>query len=361
MNYKKKVAIIGVVGLPAKYGGFETLTHHLIDFIADDYDITVFCSSKSYSEKLRNYNGVSLDYINLKANGFQSIFYDMLSILKSYRKNDTLLILGVSGCVILPLIRLISPKVKIIVNIDGLEWKRDKWNKYIKRFLKFSEKIAVSNADEIIADNIVISNYVKKEYKIDNNFISYGSDHVTKESKELVCNKKYSFLNNKYALKVCRIEPENNIEIVLEAFSKFKHLNLVLIGNWDNSVFGRKMFLKYSNYDNLFLLEPIYNQKELNVLRSNCLVYVHGHSAGGTNPSLIEAMQLSLPVFAYSVDYNIETTQCKAKYFANTVDLIKLLNTIDNSDLENNALEMKRIASENYVWEKISSSYARLF
>ena len=142
----KKISIIGTVGIPAKYGGFETLTEYLTKNLHNSYELTVFCSGKSYSEKLDRYNGAKLEYINLHANGVQSIPYDIISIFKSLRFADTLLILGVSGCIVLPFVRLFSKK-RIVVNIDGLEYKRDKWGKGAKRFLKFSEKIAAKHAE----------------------------------------------------------------------------------------------------------------------------------------------------------------------------------------------------------------------
>ncbi|MBD3840167.1 MAG: DUF1972 domain-containing protein, partial [Epsilonproteobacteria bacterium] len=102
----KKVSIIGTVGIPAKYGGFETLTEYLTKNLHDSYELAVFCSGKSYSQKIESYNGAKLEYVNFQANGVQSIPYDIISIFKSLRFADTLLILGVSGCVVLPFVRL---------------------------------------------------------------------------------------------------------------------------------------------------------------------------------------------------------------------------------------------------------------
>ena len=123
---KKKLAIVGTVGIPSKYGGFETLTEYITKDLSEKYDITVFCSSKSYEEKIKKYNNCHLKYINLNANGVQSIPYDILSLLKALRFADTILILGVSGCISLPFLKLFFKKTKIVTNIDGLEWKRDK-------------------------------------------------------------------------------------------------------------------------------------------------------------------------------------------------------------------------------------------
>ena len=356
----KKISIIGTVGIPAKYGGFETLTEYLTKNLNTKYDITVYCSSKSYDKKLEIYNNAKLKYINLNANGVQSIPYDIVSIFSSLKFADTLLILGVSGCIILPFVRLFSKK-RIIVNIDGLEWKRDKWSKGAKWFLKYSEKLAVKYADEVVTDNKVIQEYVKSEYDKESTLIAYGADHVTKETMSDKLKSKYPFINEKYAFKVCRIEPENNIHVILEAFEEYSELNLVIIGNWANSKYGIKLQEKYNDVENIYLLDPIYEQHILNQIRSNCHIYIHGHSAGGTNPSLVEAMYLELPIFAYGIQYNRETTQNKALYFDDKDELIELLKSTDKETLQKVATNMKIVAEENYTWKKISEQYSKIF
>lgn len=358
---KKKLAIVGTVGIPAKYGGFETLTEYITKDLNEEYDITVFCSSKSYEEKIERHNNCHLEYINLNANGVQSIPYDILSLIKALRFADTILILGVSGCISLPFLKLFSKKTKLVTNIDGLEWKRDKWNKYAKWFLKFSEKLAVKYSDVVVADNKVIQDYVLSEYGAKSELIAYGADHVNKMdiSNELL--EQYPFLNNKYAFTVCRIEPENNIHMILKALSKKEDLTFVIIGNWDSSSYGKNLKYKYSKYKNIEIIDPIYDQNILDQIRSNCYIYLHGHSAGGTNPSLVEAMSLSLPIFAYAINYNKETTGFKAKYFNSSIELIKLLDKIDKDALDTISKDMKEIADRKYTWKTISNQYSELF
>lgn len=355
----KKIAIIGTVGLPAKYGGFETLAEHLVDKKGKEFDFLVYCSKKAYPEGPVNHPKATLKYLPLNANGIQSIPYDIWSILHSIRRSDSLLILGVSGCVILPFVKLITRK-KIVVNIDGLEWKRDKWGKFAKKFLKLSERIAVKYANEIIADNKVIQDHVKMAYNKDAQLIAYGGDHAQTESISSDSFSKFPFLKDSYAFKVCRIEPENNIELILKAFSKSKKLNLVLMGNWENSEYSKSLKLEYQDIENIFLLDPIYDQRKLNEIRSNCFLYVHGHSAGGTNPSLVEAMHLGLPILAYGIDYNIETTQKEALYFEDEKSLIRTLEAISKDELEKNSSAMAEIAVERYTWKKVTDSYSQL-
>ena len=359
--YKKKISIIGTVGIPAKYGGFETLTEYLTKDLNTKYDITVFCSSKAYTKRKDIHNNCKLEYINLNANGIQSIPYDILSLYRSTKFADTILILGVSGCIALPFIKLFNKKIKIVTNIDGLEWKRDKWNKYAKWFLKFSEKQAVKYSNIVVSDNKVIQEYVKNEYGKTSKLIAYGADHVEniKVSDEL--NEKYTFLKNPYTFTVCRIEPENNIHMILEAMATKRQMPFVIIGNWDSSQYGKDLKNSYKGFENIFIIDPIYNQNILNQIRSNCYIYLHGHSAGGTNPSLVEAMALGLPIFAYGINYNKETTLHKAKYFNSSEELAELINTINEEELNQIANDMLKIAKIEYIWENISSKYSSLF
>jgi glycosyltransferase involved in cell wall biosynthesis len=219
VSKKLSVAIIGTVGVPACYGGFESLVDNLLDFTPQNVEYTVFCSAKKYKNRLETYKGANLIYLDMDANGKDSILYDFKSMkIAISKKADIMLILGVSGCMFLPYIRR-KFKGKIITNIDGLEWRRDKWKWYAKKLLKFSEKMAVKYSDIVIGDNKGITDYVKSEYKKDAVLIAYGGDQVS-HIKDDSLYEKYPFCQKPYAVTVCRIEPENNIHLILEAFSK---------------------------------------------------------------------------------------------------------------------------------------------
>lgn len=356
-----RLGIIGSVGVPAKYGGFETLAHFLVKNLNKRFHITVYCSAKSYEEHERRltWNGAKLEYIPLHANGLQSILYDLWSMVHAIRNCDQLLILGVSGCMFLPLIRLFSKK-KIIVNIDGLEWRRPKWNKYAKKFLLISEKIACHFADEIITDNRILKEYVQIRYGRKGNLVEYGADHVKKVRVGEKDIEEYPFLNRNYAFKVARIEPENHLHTILEAFSKLPNQEIVIVGNWDNSGYGRNLKTKYGTFQHIHLLDPIYQPNRLNLLRSNAKYYVHGHSAGGTNPSLVEAMSLKLPIVALDVIYNRVTTNNQAIYFEDVKDLTSKIANIDKHPLFSIAKTMKDYADKRYTWKNIAWRYGNI-
>lgn len=346
---KNSIAIIGTVGVPACYGGFETLVENLLDEGATE-KLIVYCSSNAYSSKVQHYKNAELVYINLNANGIQSIPYDMWCLFHAafVKKSDNILILGVSGALCLPLIRFFS-KTKIVTNIDGLEWKREKWNTWAKRFLKFSEKIAVKYSDTIVADNKGIADHVTEEYGVDSKVIAYGGDHAI--IKEL------SISDNDYALALCRIEPENNVELILESFSQ-TNKNLKFIGNWNNSDFGREMKAKYQKFENIDIVDSIYAIETLFEIRQRCSFYVHGHSAGGTNPSLVEMMHFGKAIFAFDCNYNRASTEECAQFFENTDELVRLINSPVETD---NASNMKEIAERRYTWQIVKQQYFNLF
>lgn len=362
MSSKTRVSIIGTVGLPAKYGGFETLADHLVTKLADKYDITVYCSKKRYTEdqRISSYKGANLKYIDLDANGIQSIAYDTISIIRSLLHSDVLLILGVAGAWILPFVRLFTNK-KIVISIDGIEWKRDKWSTMAKLYLRWAEKMAVKYSHADISDNESIQDYTALRYGSVSKVIAYGADHTL----QVIPNKndlaKYSFLSDDYAFKVCRIEPENNVHLVLSAFSKIPEKIVVIVGNWDANTYGQELKEKYSNFKNIIILDPIYNQRSIDLLRGNASLYVHGHSAGGTNPSLVEAMYLGLPIISYGVSYNRTTTHEKALYFKTEDELIQKINKSTSYSLNKIGKNLKNIAKSRYTWDLIAQQYDHLF
>ncbi|MFT4645668.1 MAG: glycosyltransferase involved in cell wall biosynthesis [Planctomycetota bacterium] len=361
MKRNRKLAIIGTVGLPANYGGFETLAAHLVENLDSEYDITVYCSGKKYAKEERktHYKNAKLKFLPLNANGIQSIFYDAFSILHSLFYADVLLILGVAGAFMLPFVRLFTNK-KIIISIDGIEWKRDKWNLLAKAYLFWAEGLAVKYSHIDISDNESIQDYTALRYKSLSRVIEYGADHTLNVKPTEKHQEEFTFLKKAYAFKVCRIEPENNVHTVLEAFAALQKYTLVIVGNWNNSKYGQNLRITYKNYDNIILLDPIYNQEKLDTIRGNAFLYVHGHSAGGTNPSLVEAMYLGLPIFSFKVSYNLTTTENKAKYFTDTETLKELITSTSFAALKEMGDSLEAIAKRRYVWSLIADKYRKL-
>jgi glycosyltransferase involved in cell wall biosynthesis len=337
-----EVSIVGTLGVPGRYGGFETLAENLLPL---PFEVSIFCSSMHYPNKIPRYKGASLRYLPLNANGPQSTVYDIVSLLLAGRSGTrVVLVLGVSGAIAFPLIRKLFPRMKILVNVDGIEWRRSKWGRVARLFLRYSEKIAVRHADSVISDNQGIYDHLLEQYGTSSTIISYGGDHAFGYSAPTA--------DETYGLAICRIEPENNVHLILRAFASCGK-RLIFIGNWDNSEYGRKLRAEYGSLPNIELLEPIYEIPRLASYRAGCAYYVHGHSAGGTNPSLIEMMFYPKPLIVFDCNFNRYTMDNLGYYFSDAESLISILNrdelTADPG--------IASLAKQRYTWESIRNQY----
>ncbi len=356
----KRIAIVGTVGVPANYGGFETLVENLVRFhdsMSRGEQLIIYCSSKIYPDLDPGFLSAKLKYVPLSANGAQSIPYDIWSLFSAaWNKSNVILLLGVSGAIALPIIRLIS-SARIITNVDGIEWHRQKWSGVAKLFLRLSEMIAVRFSHDVISDNDAISEYVTHTYGVNSHVIAYGGDHVL--DVDAVSVNEYA-LPDEYIFSVCRIEPENNVEMIVSAFSTMHEYSLVMVGNWGNSDYGRGIREHYKTFDNIYLLDPIYDLGKLKSLRANAAYYIHGHSAGGTNPSLVEAMYFGKPILAFDCSYNRSTTESSALYFSSGDEIKQILSNVDGDGLIVIGTAMLEIAKRRYTWRVIATEYFSL-
>lgn len=354
------LAIVGTVGIPATYGGFETLVENLARYHRDSNlksRLAVYCSAGSYEVKPRTHLGAELRYVPIPANGAASVIYDIVCLFSAVRRGtDVCLLLGVSGAIALPLLRAFS-RVRIVTNIDGIEWRREKWRGFSKWFLRFSERLAVRFSHEVIADNGAIARYVTEEYGRDCNVIAYGGDHAI-AADPVPC--EGVKLPGKYALALCRIEPENNIAMILEAFADDPAMPLVFIGNWSNSAFGQNLRRQYAGVPHLYLLDPIYDRGILYSIRGNASVYVHGHSAGGTNPSLVEMMHFGVPVLAYDCDFNRFTTENGALFFNSAQQLQSGVERLTSQTSSAIGAVLMKLAQRRYTWSVVGREYFAL-
>lgn len=358
----KKVAIIGTNGIPARYGGYETLSEFLVENLNEKFDFVVFCSKvqKLKEKGIKSYKGAQLIYLPLKANGYQSIIYDLISLIYSFFKCDTLLVLGAPAGFFF-FLNLIFRK-NLILNHGGFnEWERTKYNKLAGWWGKNSRKIATKFTTYDIGDNPIIIDSIKRNFGTDAKMIEYGGDHVYKVDINDELLKKYPFADKDYYVTVSRAEPDNKIHIVMDAFKTTPEKVVVIISNWNVSEYGITLYNENVNkYKNIYLLNAIYDKMELNFVRSNAIAYIHSHSFCGTAPSLVEAMCLDLAVISYDVPTNHYTTDDKALFFKNSADLAEIIEETSHYELSEIAQKMKEIAYKRYTWERISNLYAEI-
>lgn len=361
MNFrKKKVALIGTNGIPAKYGGFETLTEYLAKYLNEEFEITVYCANTTKEKRLKKYLNSKLVYIPFKANGWQSLIYDAISIFHALFYSDVLVILGFSGVFAFPF--TVFFKKKIVFNIGGIEWQKVRGKKVFAALevvsKKWFEGICVHFSDVIVVDNQVLLEYVKSTYNITSVLAEYGGDHAIYQPINNTIKEKYPFLSKNYDITVSRAQEDMNIHILIEAYKKIPGRNLVVVSNWEISDYGIQLKINNKNkYPNIFLQDAVYNLDELNAIRSNGAIYFHAHSLCGTAPSLTEAMSLGLPVLCFDAETNRATTEGKSIYFMDQQSLIEILSNLNESTIRQLGADMKEIAQRRYTWGRIVGLY----
>lgn len=382
------VFIIGCKGIPANYGGFETFTDNLITrrkSSSIQYYVTCMSNDKKKQEEF-NYNGSLCKNIFVPNIGpAKAILYDTKSLkwaLETIDKRDLQHgYVYILGCTIGPLINLFKEKFenrgfKILLNPDGHEWKRDKWSYPVKVYLKLSERAMVKSADITICDSLSIKSYIENDYsKFDpkTTYISYGSDIIDPKL-DLKSDKVRSYFDskkiseNKYYLVVGRFVPENNYETIIQQFmlSKSKR-DLVIITNFKGNNFFDKLKEKTSfNKDKrIKFVGTVYDAELLKYIRKNAFAYIHGHSVGGTNPSLLEALGLTKLNLLYNVGFNNEVAENSALYWNKSGNsLSNLINRVDefSNEKRNEFFEKgKAIITKRYTWDSIIDKYEKLF
>ncbi len=355
---KSKIFISGTNGLTAQYGGWDQLIRNVSEKLSEEYLVTCHGSFYDANSELDKKYKSKVKLFKIRANGASSVFFDFRCLLDAFLGKGICLMIGTSGGIFFPIFKLIG--LKIIINPDGFEWKRSKWNKFAKLFLFVSDFLAINFSDLVVCDHPVIEERARKISNTRTVYIPYGGDNAKFNLLENCKNPITSRIQKKnYFFKVCRIEPENNIHMVIKA-AIYAKVDLVIVGNWSNSQYGRNLKSKYPNniYKNIYLLDPIYDPDQLGALRSNCLSYIHGHTVGGTNPSLVEAMWLGLDIVCQNNVFNQHTTDFKATYFNDIYDLVEILKKKNRKESHKSCGKlMKEIASEKYTHKIISNNY----
>jgi glycosyltransferase involved in cell wall biosynthesis len=355
-----KIGILGTRGIPNAYGGFEQFAEHLsIGLHERGHEVFVYNSSL-HPYKEEEWNNVKIIHcrdLENKIGTAGQFIYDLNCIRDArIRGFDILLHLGYTSDSVW---HLLWPEKAInIVNMDGLEWKRSKYTRFTQRFLKWGESLAARNAHTMIADSPDMQDYLLNTYGKKPIYIPYGADIFSRPEVSIL--KKYDLQPYQYFLMISRMEPENNIEMIIKGYLASNHSHpILIIGNITNK-FGRYITATYKNPAIKFS-DAIYDQAELDNLRYYCSLYFHGHSVGGTNPSLLEAMACGCRIAAHANQFNKAVLQNETDYFPSENDVTRIINAPKDLATIN---QWKKINIEKirtiYNWEKIIDEYENL-
>lgn len=355
-----RIGILGTRGIPNRYGGFEQCAEYLaVGLVNKGHEVWVYnAHNHEYQESA--WNGVHIihKYDPEKKIGTAGQFiYDFNCIIDARKRNfDVLLQLGYTSNSIW--YWLWPGKCKNVVNMDGLEWKRSKYSKKIQRYLKHAEGWAAKNADVLVADSIGIQQYLKEQYNKPSHFIAYGSDVFNNPEESIL--KKYELQPYTYNMLIARMEPENNIETIIKGHIESNtEMPLLVIGKTENQ-YGQYLVSEYKN-DSVRFLGGIYDITVINNLRYYSHLYFHGHSVGGTNPSLLEAMGSHALIVANDNLFNRGVLDNDAFYFDDAKQLAAIINTIREKAVYNSMVEnnLKKIRDQ-YNWPHIVNEYEKV-
>ena len=375
-NKKNSIAIIGSRGIPNNYGGFECFTENISQRLVEKgYNVFVSCEHPEIDNPPKTFNDVNLFYFPIKhpksnfLGMMYEILYDAYSLMYASLKVDQIYMLGYSAALFFFIPKLFGKK--LYLNPDGFEWKRNKFSGIIKVMLKINEKMGVFWSDQIVADSRGIKKYYDKKYQKNTKFIAYGVSEIPKiewDEKQLPDALKEGItINPSYWLVVARLEPENNIHSIIEGYLKSSTKKpLIVVGNFLSADYKEtlnKIIERADEDKNVIFTGGIYNQTSLNMLRQNCFGYIHGHSVGGTNPSLIEAMVMENVILAHQNQFNEEVCDDSALYFKDSEDIKNIINQVDSNPEKYIQLKSRALSrvKEEYSWEKIVSEYSELF
>jgi glycosyltransferase involved in cell wall biosynthesis len=356
---KLKIGIAGTRGIPNNYGGFEQFAQNLsLGLLQRGHEVYVY-NSNHHPYKEKKWKEVNIIYCTdweYSIGTAGQFFYDWNCINDARKRNfDVLLHLGYTSNSIW---HQRWPKKTInMVNMDGFEWERSKYNKLIQRFLKWAESLAAKNADILIADSPVIQDHLWATYEKKSEYIPYGAEIFTRN--DFAVPGKNNLLPHQYFLLIARMEPENNIEMIIRGYlASDKKYPLFIIGNNSNK-FGKYITSTF-NHPNIKFAGPLYDQAELNNLRYYAHIYFHGHSVGGTNPSLLEAMACGCCIAAHNNVFNKAVLQNDADYFSSVAEVVTIINAPKDIVAEQRKqLNFEKIRTI-YNQEKIIASYEQL-
>ena len=358
-----KIGILGCRGIPNNYGGFEQFAEYLSQgLLKYGHEVYVY-NSHNHPYQKRSYNGVNIIHKfdpEYKIGTTGQFIYDLNCILDSRkRKFDVILQLGYTSNSIWG--NLLPKSSLILTNMDGMEWQRSKYSKGVQKFLKFAEARAVATSDHLIADSPGVQQYLKEAYQKSSSYIPYGANIFPTDEQQLneQALQQFNLFAYQYDILVARMEPENNIEMIIKAFIDANvDRKLLVVGNFNNK-FG-SYIKNHHQHQKIIFAGPVYDQKQLNTLRYFSNLYYHGHSVGGTNPSLLEAMASGALIVAFSNIFNKYILGKEGYYFNNQHELTNHIRFLSKENGSPQPVINKSRIIEEFSWEKVILDYYNL-
>lgn len=357
-----KIAILGTRGIPNNYGGPETNAEMMSPiFTALGHEVTVY-SPDEHPYQQGTWQGIRIRHIFNQESRFGiwgTLAYDFLCLRDALAGDfDIVLELGyVPVAIFYPL--FFRRRAMLVTNMDGLEWKRSKWNRLLQRFARLTEMLGARCSDALIADNEAIRDYLREEYGRDSRFIPYGAAPVSGPDASHLEN--YAVKPQAYFMLIARLEPENNIETILDGYLESGDTRPFLVVGKTSTVYGAKLVAKYAASPSIRFLGGIYDYAVLSSLRWQAAIYFHGHSVGGTNPSLVEAMASNAFIAAHDNPFNRSVLAANARYFHGAADVAHIINADHDSDRQAFVARNLDKVRTVYNWDVVAREHLHLF
>lgn len=358
-----RLAMLGTRGVPAAYGGFETAVEEIgRRLVEQGHQVTVYGRSTG-GEMPKEHLGmrcVTLPALHVKS--LETLSHTALSAahLTATRRHDVAFVFNAANAPFLPLIR--SRGTAIALHVDGLEWKRQKWGRWGRRYYRMAEQTAVREADALIADAHGIQDYYEDEFAIPTELISYGTRILRNTPSDLI--EQMGLVPGAFHLVVARFEPENHVDVIVEGYHRSaSRLPLVVVGSAPYSAAYTQGIRQVAERDDrIRLLGGVWDARLLDQLYAHAVSYVHGHSVGGTNPSLLRAMGAGTPVLAWNVGFNREVAGTGASYFDGAPQLARQLEEVERYPMRFLDLGelMQERARKRYDWDQVTEAYEAL-
>ena len=358
------IAMIGTRGVPAAYGGFETAIEEIGSRLATrGHHITVYCREGAVAAR-REYRGMHLVHLPaLKLRTAETLSHSALSVMHAItrrRRTDAAFVFNAANAPLVPVLR--ARGIPTAIHVDGLEWQRDKWRGAGRAYYRWAERSAVRHGDALIADARGIAHYYMSEMAAPTELISYGAPVQLRPSTERLG--ELGLARKGFHVVVARFEPENHVDVIVAGYVRSKAiLPLVVVGSAPYAMeYTKRVHARAGEDPRVRMLGGVYDQELLDQLYAGALTYAHGHSVGGTNPSLLRAMGAGTAVLAWDVAFNREVAGARGRYFGDESVLAGLFEAAEASPGEALAdgRALREIARTEYRWDDVALAYENL-